>query len=133
MIWLDLAWFMASSLFLVRSSWEMFVLTPRHWPQMIFFSLLHTWPEAAVMSFIASWFTYYAFVAFAILLAIVRVVATEAGVHGPWSSRVIARLAGPRGRMRSVIIYALAVLAAVHFAVAMTYEHWAAALFGPSV
>jgi hypothetical protein len=145
-IWIEAVLLIASSLFLARSSYEMFFLTPRYGPQMIFFSLIHTWPEKAVYTFFASWYAYEPFVCFAVFFALIRLTvqvwhsrrrtpATDLGrlESAGFLSRLTGWLAGPPGRVWSILIYGVAVLAAAHFAAAMTYDSWSSVLFRTSV
>ena len=136
--------FLASSLFLARSSYEMFVLTPLYGPQMIFFSLLHTWPSKAITLFLYSWYTYYPFIVFMATFALFRAAVCFTPV-GRWAAegrssayasrvsrafgRLVSWLAGPSGRFWSVIIYTSAILVTADFVAAMTYESWSDALF----
>jgi hypothetical protein len=128
----------------VRSSYEMFVLTPRYGPQMIFFSLLHTWPSKAITLFFYSWYAYYPFIVFMAAFALLRAAVgftpvgrwaadVRSSAHASRASRrvagVVSRLAGPSGRLWSAIIYTSAILAMAHFAAAMTYDTWSEALF----
>ena len=39
-------------------------------PQMIFFSLVHSWPEWAINAIFVSWFAYYAFLFFAAIVTV---------------------------------------------------------------
>ena len=146
MIWIEGLLFLASSFFLVRSSYEMFVLTPLYGPQMVFYTLMHTWPERSVKLFFMSWSAYRPFVYFAVLFAVIRLICsiTRAGSRAvgaettetprtPFVFRAIRWLSGPPGYAWSVLIYLVAALAAFHFGAAMTYDSWSTALFEQSV
>jgi hypothetical protein len=111
---------------------------------MIFFSLLHTWPSKAITLFFYSWYAYYPFIVFMAAFAFFRATVAFSPV-GRWAAdvrwsahasrasrmlgRVVSCLAGPSGRLWSVIIYTSAILAMAHFAAAMTYDTWSEALF----
>ena len=144
MIWIAFILLAGSLPFLVRSSYEMFVLTPQYGPQMIFYSLFHTWPHYAVMAFIYSWYVYYGLAAFLLLFAASRLLLggrrarlwasgdtqVEGGSSRSRALRVLVRwLAGRAGVRWSVLVYVSTVLVLLHFVAAMTYDRWSGALF----
>jgi hypothetical protein len=129
----------ASSLYMARSSFEMFVLTPRFGPQMLFFSLLHMWPYPLALLFIASWFAYDPTVLFAVLVAVTRLSLFSAavsswvagketeqpgGAGNRWARGLVRWFAGPPGRTWSYCIFAIAMVLLVHFVAASTYMRW---------
>jgi hypothetical protein len=114
----------ASGFFILRSSYEMFILTPSYGSQMVFFSLMHTWSSPAVIAFFLSWFAYYAFVLYVLVS-----LASNFAVHHGVSSRVIHWLAGPRDQSWSRLVYLSASLVLLHLTAMVTYGYWSSALF----
>jgi hypothetical protein len=102
----------ASLLFLGRSFFEAYVLTPSRGPQMIFFSLIHVWPSWLVGAFFASWFAYYLYLIFAGVISIL----------------------GFSPRLRSAknyiaFIRTTFIICGIHFILLLTYDKWSYALF----
>ncbi len=131
-----------SALFVGRSALEMYVWTPARGPQMVFFSLTHTWPAWAVMLFFFSWLAY-----FALMFALVLVIAA-AGLEkvlglptlpgapeglsksrrpmtiGVALTSTLHALAWPRGTRSFRIVIAASVLLLLHLLAMSTYDHW---------
>jgi len=112
-----------SALFLLRSSYELFVLTPLRGPQMVFFSLLHTWSAPAVIAFFLSWLAYYALVLYALVALVARL-----AVSRTVSSRFVQWLGGPPGSSWSIAVYVGTSLVLIHLLAMITYENWSRVL-----
>jgi len=117
-----------SVLFLVRSSYELFVLTPRYGPQMIFFSLFHTWPAPAVLAFLVSWLCYSILVLYLVGAAGARLWQSRLGSGGVESSncsrRFVGQLASPADRSWSYMVFGATILILLHLAAGLTYGWW---------
>lgn len=133
-----------SALLLARPSYDLFILTPRDGPQMVFFSLVHTWPLPLVLLFFGSWFAYDAVVLFAVVAAFTRLVvqlrqASAAPAAQPTrvpfegrpsvDARLVRWLAGPPGTSWSVLVYSSALLLVLHFTAVTIYGRWSEQLF----
>jgi hypothetical protein len=103
----------ASLPYLLASSYEMFVLTPRHGPQMIFFSAVHSWPGWLVAVLFTSWLLYYALLAVSAVITLF----TSLGKFKTYPRFVRSMQA------------AFCILA-VHLALVLLYGCWSDALFG---
>jgi hypothetical protein len=103
----------ASLLFVWQSSYEVLYLTAAYGPQMLFFSVIHTWPGWLVELFFASWFAYYGLALFILVISLL-------GFFAPFRAHPsfikAARLA--------------LLLIGLHLAVIHTYDYWAGPLFG---
>ena len=99
--------FVLSLFFFVRSSFELFYLTCMYGPQMIFFSLVHSWPEWAVNAILVSWFAYYAFLFFAVIVAVQSLFQSKEA-----STKLV------RYSRYALIIYS------AHFILLSTYDFW---------
>ena len=103
----------ASLFFLWQSSYESFYLTAAHGPQMLFFSAVHTWPGWLISLFFASWFAYYGFFLFAVVVSCLGFLAAFQ----------------PHATFIKVVRLAL-LFVGLHFAVFHTYDFWSGPLFG---
>jgi hypothetical protein len=97
-----------AALFTLRAAFEMFVLTPRFGPQMLFFSLIHVWPLGRIILFGLSGLAY------ALLVPLTL-----------WQL-VVAVVQKPRRARWDTL---LAVALALHVAALASYGVWAPALF----
>ena len=101
-----------SSLFVIQSSHELFILTPLGGPQNIFFSILHTWPSWLIILFFISWLAYYLY-----LLLSVDVILMKK------FSKKYKDIKYTKALMNSFYVLL------THFIISMTYQYWAVALF----
>jgi hypothetical protein len=99
--------------YLLASSYEMFVLTPRHGPQMLFFSAVHGWSAWQVAVLLASWLICYA--GLAVSAAVVL-------------AALLGKLAGHPRFIRSMRV--VFVILATHLVLSLSYAHWSTWLFG---
>ena len=131
-----------SALFVGRSALEMYVWTPVRGPQMVFFTLTHTWPSWAVMLFFYSWLAYFALM-FALALVIAAACLEKVlglptlpdSREGLSKSRkpmtigvaltsTLHALAWPRGTRSFRMVIAASVLLLLHMLAMSTYDHW---------
>jgi hypothetical protein len=101
-----------SSLFVIQSSYELFILTPIRGPQNIFYSAFHTWPGWLLVLFIISWIAYYLYLIFSIVALLMK--------------RFLKKhknIAYPKLLINSFYILL------IHLIFVVTYKYWAVALF----
>lgn len=102
----------ASLFYLQRSFFELYYLTALQGPQMIFFSIVHLWPEWLLYLFFASGLAYYTYVIFALVISLVS---------------FFKKLTGHNRYINFVRISLL--FLGVHLILEMTYGKWSYALF----
>ena len=102
----------ASLLYLHRVFFEFYYLTPLRGPQMVFFSIVHLWPDWLLNLFFASSFAYYAYLVFAAIVSILG---------------FLTRFSGHK-RYFNFIRISLLILG-VHFILELTYMKWSYAFF----
>ena len=101
-----------SGWFFLESAFEMYILTPLHGPQMLFFSLAHIAPLLLLPILFVSGLAFICLMVFAAALQV-----------GRFNSGL-----GEGQRVRNVMLIILCVQA-VHIGLLLTYDHWAIALF----
>lgn len=102
----------ASVLYLHRAFIEFYYFTPLRGPQMVFFSIVHLWPEWLLNLFFASGFAYYAYLLFAAVVSVLG---------------FFKRFSGHK-RYFTFVRVSLLILG-VHFILELTYMKWSYALF----
>jgi hypothetical protein len=101
----------ASLPFFLGTAFEMYVLTPAQGPQMLFYSLAHTFPPLLLVV----WLSGIAFVCLAVFAVSVLV------------SKMVGVLHADRRYVTMMLLILL--VQAAHAALLLTYDRWAAAVF----